>query len=148
MRLILRKLAVFAGAGLLAVSTMAVAPASKGAQQPSLFAGGDTTCAAGALTTTGTSYGKVLFNVVGKDKATLLVVFKLRSVQPSTTYDLYVRQHAGGCDLPTVGSVTTDEVGDGTFQVRMPKVADATTAWGEARAAGHATVHTPAVPMR
>jgi hypothetical protein len=147
MRHISKRLAMIVGA-LAIVTAMAAAPASKGVEKARLFAGGDTSCAAGALTTTGTSYGKVLFNAVGKDGATLLVVFQLRTAEPSTAYDLYVRQSAGGCDLPKVGSVVTDETGNGTFQVRMPRVSGATTAWGEARPTGHPVLHTPAVAMR
>jgi hypothetical protein len=145
MRRVLGAVAVVVGLLVLAPVDAARADEGGGAQSAMLYASATSTCATGAQTTTGTAYGSVLFNATGND--TVLVVFRLRRAAPDTSYDLFVRQFDGGCDLAKMATVTTNKHGNATKKLDVVPLSTATKLWGEARAASAATLKTAAVPL-
>lgn len=131
-------IALFAAIVLVLVASVGLAAAKNGrsgagSRHASLYES-TSTCADGADRTSGSTFGSVLVNPVGKPGApkAVLVVFKLRAAEEETTYDVFVRQHRGDCDSAKVGTVTTNKHGNATMQVKVAKVSGATKAWAMA----------------
>ena len=129
-------------------STGAGAKGTGGARSAALRQSADYDCDDGADTTTGTTYGSVLFNSTGKPGASkaIVVVFKIRGAADDTTFDLYVTQHPGSCTQTKLASVRTDEEGNATKQLRVAKGSSSDVVWGSA-IAGSTKLRTIAVAV-
>jgi len=86
-------------------------------------------CADGALKTDDGPYGFVILNT---DASGMLIVeFALKGATPNTVFTLYVNQIVdGNCTFPNmVGTLTTNDQGNGNAHFNLPRRVDADKFW-------------------
>lgn len=129
--------------GILAIVVVALAlmvgtaTAGNGAGKAPLYDSGPFTCADGATSTAGPTFGFAVMNI--NRSGDLIVTVSVKGATPNDTYDIWVNQTVGTCPLgsPTApGALTTDDDGNGNAHVKLDAHPDATDFWVSAVGGG------------
>ncbi len=102
-----------------------------GAHKGAFFLNPSWSCATGAQPIDhAATFGFAILNTTGHHRLNVNVV--LKGAQPNATYDVWINQDPGGCPLGTatkVGAVHTNARGNGTANLHVALVSDATHFW-------------------
>lgn len=121
---------------LVAVTAMSVS-AGNGAGKAPLYDSGPFTCADGATSTAGPTFGFAVMNI--NRSGDLIVTVSVKGATPNDTYDIWVNQTLGTCPLgsPTApGALSTDADGNGNAHVKLDAHPNATDFWVSAVGGG------------
>ena len=86
------------------------------------------TCPTGGAVTPST-FGFVNIN---PQNGQLQVEVAVKGAEPNTTYDIYVNQDPGGCPTVKIGTMTTNNQGNGNVHLSVPQVPGAVNYWASA----------------
>jgi len=122
---------------------------SLGARKVAFFSGPAYTCPAGAQpVANAATFGFAILNTTGHNRLNVNVV--LKGALKNATYDVWVNQDPGNCPLgaPTkVGAIHTNARGNGTANLHVALVKDATHFWVSA-VSGTSVLRTPAATLK